>query len=83
MVIDEWCERIWGIGSLGVSLDEGWNAMLGERWEAIGRREEMNFEVGWDWRQEEEGEVRGYKSREMVMCSCTFCLEAVSVWVSK
>ena len=43
---------------------------------------ERELEETGDWRQEEEGEVSGYKSRE-VMCSCTFCLEAVSVSVTK
>ena len=46
---------------------------------------------GEDWEEEEEERMRrkevsvilcGYKSRE-VMCSCTFCLEAVSVSVTK
>ena len=78
-----------GKGSLGAvravegGEESGKRRKLGG-WEGEGAR------YGWRGEQE-EGRMRrkevsvilcGYKSRE-VMCSCTFCLEAVSVSVTK
>ena len=88
MVIDEWCE-VFGKGSLGALRAVGGGEEGGERtkrrgWEGEGARYRRRGlgEEGRMRRKEVSVILCGYKSRE-VMCSCTFCLEAVSVSVTK